>query len=131
MTVKWLPNETVAVYGYSRKPVRLMWHAWKKWTDAAITQVERAVVEKQPRTREIENSICWLRACGVADKASFFGLKERLALLAQPGDASRIIRCQCCGIPLSDPVSKALGLGPVCRKGEKKRASATTLAGGV
>ena len=121
MPVKWLPNETVAVYGYTRRPIRLKWQTWMKWTSAAIAQVERAIAEKLPRTREIQNSIDWLCACGVDSKEAFLGLKTRLALLAQPGDPSRIIRCRCCNIPLRDPLSKVLGLGPVCRNGGKQR----------
>ncbi|MBM3129774.1 MAG: hypothetical protein FJ009_14270 [Chloroflexi bacterium] len=116
MSVKWIDGaETVVVYGYERRPVRLPWQAWMQWTNVAIANVERAITEKLPRTQQVTNSLDWLRSCGVDGKESFFGLKERLALLAQPGDPSRIVRCQCCNIPLSDPLSKALGIGPVCR----------------
>lgn len=116
MTVKYLPNDVVLVRGYSSAPVRLTSHAWLNTTRKAMNVFENAI--GKPANAEAIRAINWLRACGVT-KETFNGMKTRLALLALPGDPSRIIRCRKCNAILTDPISKALGVGPDCRTNGK------------
>ncbi len=70
----------------------------------------------QPATPGTHWAMGWLRACGAHSKEDVDRLGERLALLAGSPDPVGLIRCARCTRPLSDPLSKLLGLGPECRK---------------
>jgi hypothetical protein len=120
MTIKYVSTDVVVMRGFTRAPVRLTATAWMNITRNAMTTFENAV--GKPATQDAMRALDWLRACGVDGKETFDGLKARLALLALPGDPSRIIRCRKCNAVLSDPISKALGIGPDCRMGGKTRA---------
>jgi len=117
MTVKYLPNDVVVVRGYTSAPVRVTTTAWMNATRNAMTTFENAI--GKPTTADVTRALYWLRACGVTNKETFDGLKERLALLALPGDPSRLVRCRKCNAVLTDPISKALGIGPDCRMNGK------------
>ena len=129
-------NNTVIVRGYRRTPVTLAFRAWLNITDKSVAAVEiamqRGIKTEADATENELNAKRWLEACwerATRDNANAPKLSQRIAdwkarrhLFDIPPDPSRIVRCQCCSIPLSDPVSKLLGVGPVCRMGGKRSA---------
>ncbi|MBM3127999.1 MAG: hypothetical protein FJ009_05105 [Chloroflexi bacterium] len=128
-------DNTVTIRGYSRTPVKLTFRAWLNVTDKAVAAVEDAMqrgvkIERDATENEL-NAKRWLFACWEHQVRTAESAPKLSALLADwktrrhlfdiAPDPSRIIRCQCCNIPLRDPVSKLLGVGPVCRTGGKKQ----------
>lgn len=59
----------------------------------------------------------FLQANGIRTLEAFEALEKNLPLLKEGPDPSRIVYCRRCQRPLSDPLSKALGIGPDCRVG--------------
>lgn len=89
---------------------------WKNKCYAAIRIMRDAV--GKPATNPARWAIWWLRDVhGLHTKEAVDAFEERLHQLDQPGDQSRLVRCSKCGRVLSDPVSKALGMGEDCRLG--------------
>ena len=124
--VKYLPGDQVAIHGYASRPIKLPFRAWLKITDRAIIAVEhatqRGVASESAATPSELQSKRWLQAClphGAKMSAAIACYKERRPMFDLPSDPSRIIRCKCCNIPLVDPLSKLLGIGPVCRNPQK------------
>ncbi len=118
--IKYLPGDKVAVHGYQQSPVTFPFRTWLNVTDQALATFE-ASIGKLP-TLAAFKAMRWLRACGIDSREKAEDYKARRPLFDQPADPSRIIRCKCCNSPLTDPVSKLLGIGPVCRNPQKKAA---------
>ena len=119
-------EDNVILRGYSSKPLKLTLQGWLKSTDAAITVFEaataRGVRTNGDATSGEWRAKLWLTASFPhASKLSeaIAGYKERRPLFDLPPDPSRIIRCRSCNSPLSDPISKLLGIGPICRNPKK------------
>lgn len=83
--------------------------AVKTWKAARARGVKRTSDATLDELRARE----FLVASGVRDVDRF---EANLTLLSQPADPSHVIHCFRCGRALSDPISKALQMGPECRK---------------
>ncbi len=125
-------DDTITLRGYARRPIKLAFRAWLNATDRAVTAVEaafaRGVMTESAATQNELDAKRWLEACWerkTRDQANLkmsiliADWKSRRGLVDLPPDPSKIVRCQCCNIPLSDPVSKLLGIGPICRDPRK------------
>ena len=119
-------DDTITLRGYAHKPLKLTLRGWLKATDVAVEVVEaasqRGVKTEADATPNELLAKRWLVASfSFATKMSeaIPNYKARRHLFDIAPDPSKIIRCQCCNIPLSDPVSKALGIGPICRDPHK------------
>lgn len=119
-------DDTVILRGYTSKPLKLTLRSWLKATDAAV-EVTEAAIERGVRTEAdaTSNELLakrWLAASfshAAKLTEAIAGYRARRPLFDIPPDPSKIIRCWCCNTPLSDPVSKLLGIGPVCRDPRK------------
>ena len=126
-------DNTITLRGYARRPIKLAFRAWLNATDLAVAAVEaasaRGVKTESDAAQNELDAKRWLEASwerrmheqANAPKLSTLiaDWKSRRHLLDLPPDASQIIRCRCCNTPLSDPISKLLGIGPVCRNPRK------------
>ncbi len=125
-------DDRVTLHGLDRRPLKLPFRVWLRITDRAIALVEAALARgvKTPNeaTPDEKNAKRWLQACwerrtldpGPLKLSELIAdWKARRHLLDLPPDPSRIVRCCRCNSPLTDPVSKLLGIGPVCRDPRK------------
>lgn len=126
-------DDTITLRGYTRRPIKLAFRAWLNATDRAVAAVEAAFARGvKTESTAMQNELdakrwleaCWeRRTCDQKNAPKLSALivdwKSRRYLFDLSPDPSKIIRCQCCNIPLSDPVSKLLGIGPVCRNPSK------------
>jgi len=125
-------DDTITLRGYARRPIKLIFRAWLNATDRAVAAVEaafaRGVRSESEATQNELDAKRWLEACwerrtreqaNVKMSQLIADWKARRQLVDLPADPSRIIRCRSCNAPLSDPVSKLLGIGPVCRDPRK------------
>lgn len=125
-------DNMVTVRGFDQRPLKFPFRAWMRITDRAVALVEaasdRGVKAPAEATLDELNAKRWLEACWERKTRDQGPLKlseliadwkARRHLLDLPPDPSRIVRCYCCNTPLSDPVSKLLGIGPICRDPRK------------
>jgi hypothetical protein len=125
-------DDTITLRGYAPRPIKLTFRAWLNATDQAVAVVEAAFArgirtESAATQNELDSKrwleACWERRTHEQANAKLSQLiadwKSRRHLADLPADPSRIIRCRSCNAPLSDPVSKLLGMGPVCRDPRK------------
>ncbi len=109
--VKFLPGGIVKVEGLGRYTEA----AWRRTSETAIRVWQNAI--GQAPTPASNWARRWLAACGIASVQAFQAFERNLALLKEGPDPSRIVRCRRCQHVLTDPVSRALGIGPDCRTG--------------
>lgn len=134
-------DDTITLRGYARRPVKLTFRAWLNYTDAAIdvceTAIQHGVKTEADATSNELLAKRWLAASFAhASKMgeAIANYKAHRHLFDLSPDPSRLVRCKCCNIVLSDPVSKLLGVGPICRTGGKRatvRVTASATVGGA
>lgn len=116
LSVRYLPDGNVKVNVFGE-----IWHgtlrAWLNATDMALA-VRNAAVQagRKPESPKEKAAALWLHACGLNKQDKIDLYVQRRALFDSPEDAPRLVHCCRCGRVLSDPLSKALGIGPECRK---------------
>lgn len=106
-----LPNEMVKVPGIGTMNVS----RWMNQNRAAI-RIMRECVGK-PATERGWWAVDWLKANGIHSEEDFSIFEKNIQALGEMPDPSKIIRCRKCHLVLTDPVSKAYGMGPDCRSG--------------
>lgn len=106
-----LSNEMVKVPGIGTMTLS----RWMNQNRAAI-RIMRECVGK-PATERGLWAVDWLRANGIHSEEDFSIFEKNIQAQGEMPDPSRIIRCRKCHMVLTDPVSKAYGMGPDCRSG--------------
>ena len=130
--IRYQSNDTVTLHGFGTRPLRFPFRVWLRTTDRAVAVVEgafeRGAKTNADATLVERNAKRWLEACwecAIAEAGEpklselIAGWKARRNLFDLPADPSRIVRCSRCHVPLTDPVSKLLEMGPVCRDPRK------------
>ena len=94
---------------------RVPYDRWLKETQSAI-QMRLRSPNARPTTPQERVAALWLHANDLTTATKQQAFLARLEAIQSGADDSQLVRCKKCTRVLSDPLSKALGYGPECRK---------------